>query len=182
MKAARRFIEGRLSLKVNEEKSAVDKPQHRKFLGFSFFRRKERVFIRVARKSLERFKDTVRTITDPHNGWSMERRVSALVPYLRGWFNYFKLARTHTVYDELDGWLRRRLRLCLWLQWKRTRTRLRHLRAMGLPERHARAAAFNSLGPWRMAGSNTLNAVMDTVFWRAQGLRCLMDHYRALQC
>jgi RNA-directed DNA polymerase len=112
----------------------------------------------------------------------MKQRINALNVYLRGWFHYFKLARTHTVYDDLDGWLRRRLRLCLWLQWKRIRTRLRKLRGLGLNERHARAAALNSLGPWRMAGSNTLNATLDTKFWRAQGLRCLMDHYRALQC
>lgn len=182
MNAVRRFVEGRLSLKINEEKSAVDKPQHRKFLGFSFFRRKERVFIRVARKSLERFKESVRTITDPHNAWSMQRRIATLTIYLRGWFHYFKLARTHSVYDDLDGWVRRRLRLCLWLQWKRIRTRLRHLRAMGLTERNAGQAARNSLGPWRMAGGNTLNAVMNKTFWRAQGLQCLMDHYRTLQC
>jgi group II intron reverse transcriptase/maturase len=182
MNAVRRFIERRLSLKINEEKSAVDTPRNRKFLGFSFFRRKERVLVRVASKSLKRFKDSVRTITDPHNAWSMEQRLTALNRYLRGWFNYFKLARTHSVYDELDGWLRRRLRLCLWLQWKRIRTRLRHLRSMGLDERNAQQAAFNSLGPWRMAGANTLNAVMNKTFWRAQGLRCLMDHYRALQC
>jgi hypothetical protein len=87
----------------------------------------------------------------------------------------------HSVYEALDGWVRRRLRLCLWLQWKRVRTRLRHLRSMGLNERHARAAALNSLGPWRMVGANTLNAVMNKTYWRAQGLRCLMDHYRALQ-
>jgi len=181
MNAVRRFVEGRLSLKINEEKSAVDIPQRRKFLGYSFFRRKERVLIRLAPKSLERFKATVRTITNPHNGWSMEQRLARLATYLRGWFNYFKLARTHSVYDGLDGWVRRRLRLCLWLQWKRGSTRLRKLRGLGLREQQARAAALNSLGPWRMAGSNTLNAVMDTGFWRAQGLHCLMDHYRALQ-
>jgi RNA-directed DNA polymerase len=181
MDAVRRFVEGRLSLKINEEKSAVDIPQRRKFLGYSFFRRKGRVFIRVASKSLERFKAKIRTITNPHNGWSMEKRLATLTTFLRGWFHYFKLARTHSVYDELDGWIRRRLRLCLWLQWKRLRTRLRKLRGLGLNERHARAAALNSLGPWRMAGSNTLNAVMNTGFWRDQGLQCLMDQYRALQ-
>ena len=182
MSSVRRFVEGRLSLKINEEKSAVEYPFRRKFLGYSFFRRKGHVLIRVAPKSLERFKATVRTITNPHNGWSMERRITALNLYLRGWFNYFKLARTHTVYGGLDQWVRRRLRLCLWLQWKRIRTRLRKLRGLGLSERNARAAAFNSLGPWRMAGGNTLNAVMNTAFWRAQGLHCLMEHYRALQC
>lgn len=181
MNTVRRFIERRLSLKVNEEKSAVDTPRNRKFLGFSFFQGKEDVRIRVATKSLKRFKDAVRTITDPHNAWSMEQRITALNHRLRGWFHYFKLARTHSVYEELDGWVRRRLRLCLWLQWKRIRTRLRHLRAMGLNERHARAAAFNSHGAWRMAGANTLNALMNKTFWRAQGLRCLMDHYRTLQ-
>jgi group II intron reverse transcriptase/maturase len=181
MNSVRRFVEGRLSLKVNEDKSAVDRPFRRKFLGYSFFNNKKRTLIRVAPKTLERFKATVRTVTNPHNGWSMEQRITTLTMYLRGWFHYFKLARTHWVFEQLDKWVRRRLRLCLWLQWKRIRTRLRKLRGLGLSERHARAAALNSLGPWRMAGSNTLNAIMDTKFWRAQGLRCLMDHYRTLQ-
>jgi len=90
MNAVRRFIERRLSLKVNEEKSAVGTPQSRKFLGYSFFRRKERVLIRVASKSLKRFKAAVRTITEPHNAWSMEQRIAALNRYLRGWFHYFQ--------------------------------------------------------------------------------------------
>lgn len=93
----------------------IPSANRRKFLGYSFFNSKKRTLIRVAPKSLERFKAMVRTVTNPHNGWSMKQRVATLTTYLRGWFHYFKLARTHTVYEKLDKWVRRRLRLCLWL-------------------------------------------------------------------
>ena len=110
MSAVRRFIEGRLGLKLNEEKSKVDRPQNRKFLGFSFFRRNGPQ-LRLAPKTIERFKDRVREITARSNGWSMERRIPALMAYFRGWMQYFRLARTPSVYRDLEGWTLRRLRL-----------------------------------------------------------------------
>jgi RNA-directed DNA polymerase len=159
MSAVRRFIEGRLGLRLNEEKSKVDRPQNRKFLGFSFFGRIE-TKIRVAPKSLERFRDRVREITARSNGWSMERRIRALVNYVRGWMQYFRLARTPSVYRNLEGWILRRLRLCLWKQWKRPRTRLRKLRALGLPDWVCFASAMSRQGYWRMSGGPMNRAIL----------------------
>lgn len=99
MSAVRRFIEGRLSLKINEAKSKVDRPQNRKFLGFSFFGR-QGIKVRLAPKALARFKERVREITARSNRWSMERRIRALTAYLRGWLQYFRLAQTPSVYPS----------------------------------------------------------------------------------
>jgi RNA-directed DNA polymerase len=184
MQAVRRFVETRLSLKVNEEKSAVDLPQRRKFLGFSFFYQPKTgaVRIRVAPKSLDRFKATVREITNPRNGMSVAQRLEALNVYMRGWFHYFKLAQTPKVYELLDGWTRRRLQLCRWMDWKWRWTRYKNLRLLGLSENQAREAALNHLSAWRMCGGPSLNRVMGIAYWRTQGWISLLDHMRALQC
>jgi group II intron reverse transcriptase/maturase len=174
MSAVRRFIEGRLGLKLNEEKSKVDRPHNRKFLGFSFFRRKGIQF-RIAPKTIERFKARVREITARSNGWSMERRIRALYTYLRGWMQYFRLARTPSVYRDLDGWVLRRLRLCLWKQWKRARTRLRELRALGLPEWVCFELAYSRKRYWRI--SKPLNSAMPRRYWTAQGFAGLTEFY-----
>jgi RNA-directed DNA polymerase len=173
MSSVRPFIEGRLGLKINEEKSKVDRPRNRKFLGFSFFRRNG-VQIRVARKTIERFKARVREITARSNGWSMEQRIRALQVYFRGWMGYFRLARTPSVYRDLDGWTLRRLRLCQWKQWKHIRTRLRKLRALGLQEWHARELAFSRKAYWRIA-AQPLSSAMPRRYWIARGFAGLTE-------
>jgi RNA-directed DNA polymerase len=178
MSAVRRFIEGRLGLKLNEAKSKVDRPQNRKFLGFSFFKHKG-VKIRVAPQALERFRDRVREITARSNGWSMERRIRALAAYLRGWMQYFRLARTPSVYGHLDGWTLRRLRLCLWKQWKRPSTRLRELRALNLPDWICCSYANARKGYWRMSGG-PMNRATPRAFWNARGFVGLTDAYSAM--
>ncbi len=175
MSSIRRFIEGRLGLKLNEEKSKVDRPRNRRFLGFSFFRR-DGVQFRVAPKAIERFKDRIREITARSNGWSMERRIRTLRDYCRGWMQYFRLARTPSVYRELDGWIMRRLRLCLWKQWKLCRTRLRELRALNLPEWVCQEFAFSRRGYWRMS-SGPLNRAMPREYWNSRGFAGLSDFY-----
>jgi RNA-directed DNA polymerase len=175
MSAIRHFIEGRLGLKINETKSKVDRPRNRKFLGFSFFRRNG-IRIRVAAKSIERFKNRVREITARSNGWSMERRVSALCAYLRGWLQYFQLAETPSVFRDLDGWVLRRLRLCQWKQWKRARTRLRELRALKLKEWHALELAFSRKGYWRIS-SGPLNSAMPRRYWIDRGFVGLSERF-----
>jgi RNA-directed DNA polymerase len=168
MSTVRRFIEGRLGLHINEEKSAVDRPRNRKFLGFSFYRNKG-LKIRVAQKSLERLKKRVREITSRSNGWSMEMRIDALCKFFRGWVGYYRLAQTPSVYERLDGWTLHRLRLCLWKQWKRPRTRLRELRALGLKEWHAMELAYSRKAYWRISGG-PLNSAMPRAFWKARGI------------
>ena len=173
MTSVRSFLEGRLGLKVNEPKSAVDRPWKLKFLGFSFYRNRG-THIRLAPKTIERFKTRVREITDRHNGISMQWRIEQLNAYLRGWLAYFALAAMPSVYRELDGWVRRRLRACLWKQWKRIRTRERELRVLGLPEWQAQSWARTRKGYWRMA-CGPLSRALDTAYWRRQGLTSLAE-------
>ena len=178
MTSVRRFVEGRLGLKVNERKSMVDRPWNCTFLGFSFYRRKG-THVRISRKALDRLKDRVREATSRSNGWSMEARIRVLNTQLAGWVAYFSLARTRSVYADLDGWIRRRLRMCLWKQWKRVRTKLRELRALGLPEWVAKEFAFSRKAYWRMA-NGPLNRALGTAYWQAQGLVSLAERFDAL--
>lgn len=178
MHGVRRFIEGRLGLKINEEKSAVARPHARKFLGFSFYGFSE-VRIRLAPKARERFRERIREITKPKGGRSMQSRIAELNTYLRGWFGYFSLARTPKVYQDLDGWIRRRLILCQWQQWKRIRTRVRELRALGLPEFVVRERAFSRMGAWPMS-HGPLNRVFPSRYWRQQGWVSLSERYKVL--
>ena len=178
MGSVRRFVEGRLGLKVNEQKSTVDRPWRCKFLGFSFYRNKG-THVRIAPKALQRFKDRVREITARSNGRSMSQRIRELNSYVGGWVAYFALAKTPSVYRDLDGWTRRRLRMCLWKQWKRCRTRLTKLRALDLPEWVAREFAFSRKGYWRMA-NGPMNRALGAAYWRAQGLTSLTERFDVL--
>jgi len=150
MQGMRRLLEGRLKLKVNEEKSAVDRPWKRKFLGFSFLPGK-RVRIRLAPKTKERFTAKIREITNRTRPLAPSERIRRLNAYLGGWLAYFRLAETPSVFAAMDQWIRSRLRMCLWKQWKRGRTRYRELRRLGLKPGLARKAAWMQAGPWRAA-------------------------------
>jgi len=173
-----RFVEGKLKLKVNRDKSAVDRPWSRKFLGFSFLANKEAT-IRIAPKTLERLKERMRAITSRTRPMSMKERIEKLNTYLRGWIGYFRLAAAKTHCAELDGWIRRRLRMCLWKQWKTPKTRLRNLRALGVPEWAALKMANSQRGPWEMS-RNTNNALA-TAYWQQQGLKSLLGRYNELR-
>ncbi len=126
MASVQRFIEGKLRLKVNEKKSAVDRPWKRKFLAFSFTSHKEPK-VRIAKTSLQRMKKKIREITSRKMPYSMEYRIEKLNQYLIGWCGYFALADTPTIFKILDSWIKRRLRMCLWKNWKKPRTRVRNL-------------------------------------------------------
>jgi RNA-directed DNA polymerase len=151
MKTLRRLY-GRLRLRVNEAKSAVGRPQDRKFLGYSFWMAPGRkVKRRVAPKALEAMKDRVRQITARNGGRSMERVIEELRGYLTGWKAYFRLAETPGVLEDLDKWIRHRLRLVQLKQWKRERTTYRELRARGLGPGRAAQVAANTRSWWRNA-------------------------------
>src|SRR5260370_11184153 len=122
MESLTNFITTELKLKVNSEKSAVGKPQQRKFLGFSFTggAKPKR---RIAPKARQRFRAKVRAITRRKKGRSMKQRIEKLTPYLRGWRGYFGFCETPSVLEELDSWVRRRLRCAYWVEWKTGRRR-----------------------------------------------------------
>lgn len=177
MESVSRLVEGKLKLKVNREKSAVARPWHRKFLGFSFLSQKQAT-IRLAPKSLSAFKERVRELTNRTWSISMEERISRLNCFLMGWLGYFRLASAKKHLQRLDQWIRRRLRMCLWKQWKRVRTRIRELRALGVPEWACFTMANSRRGAWEMS-RNTNNA-LPTSYWEAKGLESLLSRYLEL--
>jgi len=180
MESVKRFVEGRLKLKVNVKKSAVDRPWKRKFLGFSFTWDKV-TRIRLAPKTLQRFKDKIRQLTCRSRGISMEQRLHDLNTYLRGWIGYFRLADTPSILQHLDEWLRRRLRMCMLKQWKKPRTKRRKLVALGIPDDWALLISSSRKGYWRLALSPQVSKALGLAYWRNQGLFSLTEMYRSLR-
>jgi len=172
------FLEKKLKLKVNRGKSGVARPKLRKFLGFRLFRDKAGVRIGLAPKTVLRVKAAIRGLTRAsRGGWTMGERIRRLRVKLVGWVRYFALADTASVFEELDKWLRRRLRMVYWRQWKRGRTRRRNLRALGMPEWMGRMV-ISQKGPWRNAGSPPMQAVLTKAYWAKSGLVSLTEEYR----
>lgn len=174
-----RFLERRLKLRVNTEKSAVDRATSRAILGFTFLPGRQ-AKLRVDPQALAKVKAAIRRVTRRNQSQSMAKSIRFLNEYLRGWVNYFALAETPSVFDDLEEWLRRRLRLCLWRQWRRARTRYRELRSLGASVRDARQLASTYHGPWRIAGKG-LGRVLGTAFWTAQGLESVTQQYVRLR-
>jgi RNA-directed DNA polymerase len=173
------FLLERLCLQVNEAKSAVDRPWKRKFLGFTLYQVDKR--IRLAEASLKRVKEKIRSLTQRSKAVSMSERIKQLNQYLGGWMGYFALSEVPSPFSQLDAWLRRRLRMCQWKQWKRTRTRVRHLRALGLKELDVWEAAGSRKAYWRTAGAPPLQKALSNAYWQAQGLMALAERYQAVR-
>ncbi len=172
------FIKDRLKLKVNRRKSAVDHATRRFLLSFGFFKRDDMVKIRIDPKARQRAKEKLRKITARNWGVSMGRRIKAINGFIRGWVGYFHIADTLRPFEDLDGWLRRRLRQARWKQWKRIPTKVRNLRALGIPDGKAYEWANTSKGTWRIAGSPPLQRAMTNAYWRGHGLVGFTDSYR----
>ena len=166
------FITTRLKLKVNEEKSAVDRPDNRKFLGYTIAGRKEPK-LKPAKLSIERLKAKVKTICRKGRGRNIRRIVAEMTLALRGWVYYFKLSTVKKIFEELDRWIRRRLRSIIWRQWKRPRTRFRNLMKIGLEEDRAAMSAWNGRGAWWNAGASHTNQALPNSYFERQGLLSL---------
>ncbi|RQW07708.1 group II intron reverse transcriptase/maturase [Paenibacillus rhizophilus] len=175
-----RFIETRLKLKVNQAKSAVDRPWRRKFLGFSFSVDKEPK-VRIAKQSLQKAKVRIREITSRKKPMRMEERIKELNQYLMGWHGYFSLADTPSVFQNMDKWVRRRLRMCLWKQWKNPRTKVKRLLSLGMPKDKAYEWGNTRKGYWRVAGSPILQRALNNQYWESIGLKSLSDIYISLR-
>lgn len=134
--------------------------------------------VRIDPEARKRAKGKLRRITARHWGVSMERRIDATNGFIRGWVGYFQIADTPYSFEQLDEWLRRRLRQARWKQWKRIETKKRNLRALGVPAQQAHEWANTSKGSWRISGSPPLQRAMPTVCWRTQGLIGFSDSYR----
>lgn len=155
-----KFLEETLKLKVNRQKSAVDRPWKRKFLGFSFYNRKGGVGIRVHAKSIARLKDEVREILSRNNGRSTEQKLTKLTRKIVGWVNYFCVADMKNVALGLDEWMRRRLRMCIWKGWRKISTRYKNLLNFRLDRRQAWMFANTRKGYWRVSNSPILKCTL----------------------
>lgn len=172
-----RFLERRLRLQVNTEKSAVDRPWHRKFLGMSVTNGRQPK-LRIASKSVDRFKDRVREITSRRRGISVTRMIAELNRYVRGWFGYFRMTESPSVLEELDGWIRRRIRCFMLKQWKPGRGRRRALKRLGV--REAGHISGSRKGPWRLSKTKQTHAGLSLKWFEEKGLFCLKQRWREL--
>ena len=175
------FLEQRLKLKVNREKSAVDRPWKRTFLGYTVCHRKTNPRLKPAMKSVQKFKGNIKAVMRSARGWSIRRTVQVLAPKIRGWLNYFRHADVKKVFEELDGWIRRHLRKILWRQWKRPYTRAKMLMRLGLDEKRAWLSATNGRGAWWNAGASHLNQALPKKLFDELSLVSLMDSYHQLK-
>ena len=174
MDSVTRFITERLKLKVNEKKSAVARPQERKFLGFSFTAG-PKIRRRIAPKAVDRFKARIRETTRQAKSVSLEKTMAALVPYMRGWRGYFGFCETPDLLIQLTRWVRLRLRAALWRQWRTQRRRRAMLLNMGVCHRLAANTAASGHGPWHLAHSKALSIALSNAYFRACGLPSLFE-------
>ena len=176
------FIEEKLKLKVNKDKSKVAKPSTRKFLGYSFLGGKNPK-IRVPKESVAKLKKKLKQVFRKSMGRNLSRFTQEEInPVVRGWINYFVLAETKEFADKLDGWIRRRLRLMLWRQWKRPWTRRKRLISVGLEEERAVRSSFNRRGPWWNSGASHMNQAFPKSFFDSLGLVSMLDKLNAVRC
>lgn len=178
MKSITDFIEKKLKLKVNKEKSAVDRPWKRKFLGFSFYLWKGKSRVRISPKSIQRFKEKIKVITSRSYSININDRIRKLNQITVGWINYYgKLADAKRLLIAMDEWIRRRLRMCIWKQWKRVRTRFTNLLKLGVPRHKAWEYANTRKGYWRIALSPILCTTLNNQFFEDVKLKSLSALY-----
>ncbi len=163
LETSTKYLEETLKLRVNQEKSRVVSVfaiRNFKFLGFALGKNGGGIYIRVHPKSMRKFKDRLRE-------YSSRRRCQSIIPslekmkvYARGWMNYYGLASMKNQIDDINSWLYHRIRMCIWKQWKRPKTKLRNLRRLGIPEYFAHMAANSHKGYWRTSNTTTVKRAM----------------------
>ena len=172
------FIENNLRLKVNREKSKVAAMRKVKFLGYSFYKTKGEGRLRIHPKSVSKMKAKIKELTSRSNGWGNARRKEALRQYIVGWVNYFKMADMKGLLQRVDEWYRRRLRMVIWKQWKRIKTKLTNLMKLGVKKSKAWEWANTRKGYWHIADSFILNTTLTTEKLRKAGYVFLSEYYQ----
>lgn len=175
------FIEDKLFLKVNKEKTNVSNISRTKFLGYTFYRYKGKGRLRAHSSSIQKMKQRIKLLTSRSNGWGDVRRKEALNQFIRGWVNYFKLADMKSLMQKTDLWYRRRLRMCFWKKWKLIRTRLRNLLKLGISNSKALKLASTRKGCWRISGTPTLNIAITKERLGKAGYIFLLDSFLKLK-
>lgn len=175
------FLERRLKLQVNLSKSACARTRERKFLGYTLLVAGPRTWLRFARESEQRLRGHVRDLMRQGRGRSLAHSIAVLNPVLRGWAQYFRFSMSRSAWQDVDGWLRRRLRCLIWRHAKTRRRRFALLRRRGLTEERARCSAGNGQGPWWNAGASHMHAAYPKAYFDRCGLVCMTDLVHTLQ-
>lgn len=172
------FIEGKLFLRVNREKTVVDEVGKVKFLGFSFYRYKGKMRVRIHPKAIAKMKVKIKELTSRSNGMGNEARAMKLRRYIMGWINYFKIADMKSLLKTTDEWMRRRIRMIYWKQWKRIRTKFDRLKSLGILEQKAWEYANTRKSYWRTSNSPILSKSLNNSTINALGFLFFSDYYR----
>lgn len=180
MSSLTRYLQQRLKLKINQEKSAVDRPWKRKFLGYGMtWHLQPR--LKVAEASKTRFTEKLRERFREGRGRNLGRIIKTLQPVLMGWLNYFSLSEVKGIFEKLDGWIRRKLRCILWRQWKRPYTRAKNLMNRGMEKARAFKSATNGRGAWWNSGAAHMNEAYPMNFFEKHGLVSLLQQLKLIQ-
>lgn len=174
------FIEKKLFLKVNREKTVVDEATRVKFLGFSFYQRNGDTKVRIHPKSTEKMKAKVKELTSRSNGMGNEDRAVKLRRYIMGWINYFKIADMKKLLQTTDEWMRRRIRMIYWKQWKRVKTKFTMLQTLGIQKQKAWEYANTRKGYWRTSNSPILSKSLGNNTIKGLGFIFFSDYYRQI--
>lgn len=180
LESMKKLIEGKLKLKVNTKKSAVDLVTRRKFLGFSFYFAKGGVEIRIHEQSYKKFKNKIREATNRNTGISMEMRLKRLGQITTGWINYYGIANGLSKLREIEGWIRRRLRACIWKQWKKIGTRHKNLTRLGVPSWKAWEYSNTRKGYWRISNSPIVTTTLGNKYLEELGYKSITKRYQLI--
>lgn len=172
-----RYLEEKLRLKVNKDKSKVTKPSAAKFLGYSMTGNKI-PRLKVAPDSVRILKDHIKELLRKGRGRTIRRVINDLAPIITGWTQYYRLATVKNTFEYLDQWLRRRLRCIMWRQWKKPKTRMNRLITLGLDVVRAHQSAYNGRGPWWNAGASHMNAALPVRWFAKQGLVSFLARHK----
>lgn len=181
MQSVTDFLTTRLKLRVNQDKSAVDRPWKRQFLGYSMTAARDPK-LRVSPDREKRLKKKLRPFLRVGRGRSVEDSLRRLAPTVKGWVNYFKLCDVKAAFERLDAWLRRRIRVIYWRQWKGYKTRLKEMVKRGLQYARAKLSAGNGRGPWWNSGASHMNQAVPTGELRGLGYVSVLEEYQRLKC
>ena len=171
------FIEEKLHLKVNKEKTVASYVQGVKFLGYSFYIMKGKCNLTIHPKSKTKMKSRLKELTSRSNGWGHEIRKAKLNAYIMGWIGYYHLAQNRRFLEETDVWLRRRIRMCIWKAWKKPKTKIENLIKCKIPKWKAYQWGNTRLGYWRVAGSWIATTAMTNERLKGVGYKTLLDTY-----
>ena len=177
MESITTYIEKKLFLKVNREKTNVAECTEVKYLGFGYYRREEKIRIRVHPKSVRKMKEKIRAMTGRSQSKSHTERAEELKQYIRGWVNYYRLADMKSLAAKTDGWMRRRIRAIIWKQWKRPQTRRKELEKAGLMKETARKIGGSGKGVWRISRQKPIHRALGNEPIRNMGYLTFMEQY-----